>query len=211
MKAAVDTGLAGSARTALASKDVAGVSVHSDWASLTLRGRSSSRAPALAAVRAMPHAGAVHTVTYVCAGGAPCSSVPAASVPPAAPSSPSPAGIEARIRGVLGTGGVTFATGSTSLTPRSAAALSRVASMLAREPGLRVRIAGYTDDSGPAAVNQALSLARASATRDYLAAHGVSASRLAAAGYGAEDPVATNATAAGRAANRRIEFTVQGS
>lgn len=227
MKASVDRGLTGAARTALASRDVTGVAVHSDWASLTLKGHAASRTPALAAVHTMTHAGAVNTVTYICTDGASCSGapahrepphrVPASAAPSASPStapssSPSaPGDLEARIRRALGKDGVTFATGSISLTPQAEVVLDHVASMLAQSPGLRVRVAGYTDNSGSASVNRALSLARANATRDYLAARGVSASRMKTAGFGSEHPIAANSTAAGRAANRRIEFTVQGS
>ena len=82
--------------------------------------------------------------------------------------------------------------------------------MLAKAPDLRVRIAGYTDNQGRASSNLALSRVRAQATRAYLAARGVAGARMTVAGYGAAHPVATNATAAGRAANRRIEFTVLG-
>ena len=252
MKDAVDTGLAGSARAALASKDVAGVTVNSDWARLTLRGSAPARTPALAAVRAMAHGDAVSAVRYVCVGAAPCSPAASASPATASPSaissspsqppsaspstSPSPApsvsppsasvsagppsagtpgtgtpGREATIRAALGKEGLTFAAGAAELTPRAKRVLRHMAVMLSQAPGLKVSIAGFTDSSGSASLNQALSLARANATRDYLEAHGVAAGRMNAAGYGEERPIATNATAAGRAANRRIDFTVQGS
>nr|HPK66330.1 OmpA family protein [Thermoanaerobaculia bacterium] len=54
--------------------------------------------------------------------------------------------------------------------------------------------------------NQKLSEARAAAVRDYLTAHGVAASRLTSAGFGASQPVADNATELGRARNRRVEI-----
>lgn len=218
MKHSVDTGLARNARSALASRGLPGITVRADWASLTLRGHASARTPALAAVHRMRDRGAVNTVTYVCTAS--CSGprgrrVPAAS--PSRPSRPAPAAqaapdrIEAGIRQALGNDGVTFAAGSARLSPRARTALCRVAATLASAPGLTVTIAGYTDNSGSASFNRALSLARASAARDYLAAHGVPAARLKTAGFGAGRPVADNSTAAGRAANRRIEFTVQGS
>lgn len=230
MKHSVDTGLARNARSALASRGLSGITVRADWASLTLRGHASARTPALAAVHRMRDRGAVNTVTYVCTAS--CSGprgrrVPAAAASPSRPSPsrpspsrpsrPAPAAqaapdrIEARIRQALGNDGVTFAAGSARLSPRARTALRRVAATLASAPGLTVTIAGYTDSSGDAWFNRALSLARASAARDYLAAHGVPAARLKTAGFGAGRPVADNSTAAGRAANRRIEFTVQGS
>lgn len=221
MKQSVDTGLTGDARTALASRGVAGVTVRSEWASLTLKGDASARTPALAAVRRMKNRDAVNTVTYICTDGTACAPSPSPTRPspsasaPAAASAASAASaphrVEERIRQAFGRDGVTFATGSTTLTPRAETALRRVAGMLASAPGLRVTISGYTDNSGSASLNRALSLARANATRDYLTAHGVSAGRLKTAGFGAEHPIAANSTAAGRAANRRIEFTVQGS
>lgn len=223
MKHSVDTGLARNARSALASRGLSGITVRADWASLTLRGHASARTPALAAVHRMRDRGAVNTVTYVCTAS--CSGPRGRRVPAASPSRPSPSRpsrpapaaqaapdrIEARIRQALGNDGVTFAAGSARLSPRARTALGRVAATLASAPGLTVTIAGYTDNSGGASFNRALSLARASAARDYLAAHGVPAARLKTAGFGAGRPVADNSTAAGRAANRRIEFTVQGS
>lgn len=118
--------------------------------------------------------------------------------------------VEAQIKEALGSQGVTFAPNSANLTPHAQSVLNRIAQILGKAPGSKVGIAGYTDNQGSASHNLALSQNRAKATRSYLAAHGVAANRMTAAGHGAADPVATNATAAGRAHNRRIEFTVQG-
>lgn len=118
--------------------------------------------------------------------------------------------VEAQIKQALGSQGVTFAPNSTTLTAHARAVLDRIAQILGKSPNSKVAIAGYTDNQGSASHNLALSQNRAKATLSYLAAHGVAASRMTAAGHGAADPVATNATAAGRAHNRRIEFTVQG-
>ena len=71
-------------------------------------------------------------------------------------------------------------------------------------------VIGYTDSSGTVAVNVPLSVARARSAEHYLEAHGVAVNRMTTAGVGATRPVATNATAKGRAANRRVELTVQG-
>jgi outer membrane protein OmpA-like peptidoglycan-associated protein len=102
--------------------------------------------------------------------------------------------------------GVSFETGKARLLPQSIQVLDEVAAALIANPQWRVEVAGYTDNTGSAAVNRRLSLARASAVRAYLVQRGVPASRLVARGYGPADPVASNATAAGRARNRRVEL-----
>lgn len=206
MKDAVDAGLAGSARSALAANDVTGVRVKADWASLTLKGHASARRPALAAVRGMAHGAAVHTVTYVGTGTAPPAKTRKPANVPAPENTPAPENAAA-----LGKDRVTFPDASAGLTPRAKAVLGRAAALLDRAPGLTVTVTGYTDSQGGAPANRALSLARARAVRRYLAARGVAGGRMKAAGLGETSPAATNATAAGRAANRRVEFTVQGS
>jgi len=70
-------------------------------------------------------------------------------------------------------------------------------------------IEGHTDSTGGPAVNQPLSEARAQAVKRYLESKGVSPSRLEARGFGAEHPLDTNDTEAGRARNRRVEFKVK--
>jgi outer membrane protein OmpA-like peptidoglycan-associated protein len=118
---------------------------------------------------------------------------------------------QAQIRRALGRPGITFAGGSAALTAPSAAILTRVAAILAEAPHTSTLIAGYTDNRGSGPRNLVLSRARAAAVRAFLASHGIAASRLTTAGYGESHPVASNATAAGRLANRRVVFTVQGS
>jgi outer membrane protein OmpA-like peptidoglycan-associated protein len=102
--------------------------------------------------------------------------------------------------------GVNFQTGRSALTPESFRVLDQVAGSLVANPEIRIEIAGYTDNTGSAAVNTRLSNARAFAVRAYLARHGVAPSRMLARGYGPASPVATNTTAAGRAQNRRVEL-----
>lgn len=215
MKATVDAGLASDARTALASGRLTGITVSSSWASLTLTGPPSARTDALDAVRRMPHADAARTVTYVSSGatvpanaGASSGTAPASA--PAPGSTPGASGPRARIDAITGGAGITFGFGSAALTPRDAALLSQVAAVLAKNPSVKVTVTGYTDSSGTAAVNVPMSLARARSAEHYLAAHGVAADRVTAVGLGATRPAATNATAEGRAANRRVELTVQG-
>ena len=76
--------------------------------------------------------------------------------------------------------------------------------------GLRFMVEGHTDNTGTVAANSELSLRRAIAVRDYLINQGVAASSTDVAGLGSSRPVADNATADGRARNRRVEIVVAG-
>lgn len=111
------------------------------------------------------------------------------------------------IKLVLGNS-VLFKTGSYSLSAEADAALAKVAYNLGQFPDTDVTIVGYTDNTGTEAINQKLSLERADAVMDYLINAGVPASRLKAEGDGWNDPVASNATAEGRAQNRRVEIYI---
>ena len=102
--------------------------------------------------------------------------------------------------------GVNFETGKSALKPESYTILDIVAGSLIGNPDIRIEIAGYTDNTGTAAVNNRLSQARAEAVRAYLVSKGVHLERMIARGYGPANPVATNTTAAGRAQNRRVEL-----
>ena len=102
--------------------------------------------------------------------------------------------------------GVTFESGSASLTPDSYQVLDEVARSLMAYPEVRVEIQGYTDSVGKASANLALSQKRAESVRQYLVNAGIDPGRLTAKGYGEEGPVASNSTPSGRAQNRRIEF-----
>ena len=102
--------------------------------------------------------------------------------------------------------GVNFRTDSAELTPESTAILDRVGATLVNHPELRVEVAGHTDADGDDAYNKDLSQRRAETVASYLSGLGVAADRMSAMGYGEEQPVADNATAAGRALNRRVEL-----
>jgi outer membrane protein OmpA-like peptidoglycan-associated protein/opacity protein-like surface antigen len=102
--------------------------------------------------------------------------------------------------------GVTFEPGRSKLRPDSYTILDLVATSLSNNPDISVEIAGYTDNTGSQATNVRLSQARADAVRAYLASKGVSPARMVAKGYGPDSPIATNATADGRAQNRRVEL-----
>jgi outer membrane protein OmpA-like peptidoglycan-associated protein len=112
----------------------------------------------------------------------------------------------AREREALVLQGVNFETGSARLLPTSHAVLDQVAASLLAHPEVRIEIAGYTDNTGATRTNTRLSAERARTVQDYLQQRGVAAERMRAAGYGPADPVASNATAAGRARNRRVEL-----
>jgi outer membrane protein OmpA-like peptidoglycan-associated protein len=70
---------------------------------------------------------------------------------------------------------------------------------------MKVRVVGHTDSTGSDAVNNSLSVRRAEAVRDYIATKGVSPARVTTEGHGSHQPVADNASASGRAQNRRVE------
>lgn len=104
---------------------------------------------------------------------------------------------------------IRFASGSATLTADNADLITQAAMALRAAPaGTRVEVGGHSDDSGDPAANQALSRARAEAVVSALVAQAVPADRLLAKGYGASQPIADNATEAGRARNRRMTFTV---
>jgi outer membrane protein OmpA-like peptidoglycan-associated protein len=84
--------------------------------------------------------------------------------------------------------------------------LDQFANGLSNQPNTEVRIVGHTDNVGSNAINDPLSLQRAQAARDYLTARGVNPSHISIEGRGEHEPIADNATDAGRARNRRVEI-----
>lgn len=102
-----------------------------------------------------------------------------------------------------------FDTGAAALGPGPFASLGALAEWLRDHPGSRVALVGHTDTEGALPANIDLSRRRALAVRDRLiGAHGIAADRLLADGVGYLAPVASNATAAGRERNRRVEAVV---
>jgi outer membrane protein OmpA-like peptidoglycan-associated protein len=105
-------------------------------------------------------------------------------------------------------GGVLFETGKADLLPGAQDQLARVATYLKNSPR-PVVIEGYTDSRGSSKKNQALSEQRAQAVSDFLTAQGVPADRIRSVGKGASSPIASNASANGRAQNRRVEIVLE--
>lgn len=106
--------------------------------------------------------------------------------------------------------GILFDFDQATLKPQSEPVLRELAAALQADAALKVDIEGHTDSAGEDAYNRALSARRAAAVVDWLAAHGVAAARLNPVGKGEDDPVADNATADGRALNRRVEVRRRG-
>jgi outer membrane protein OmpA-like peptidoglycan-associated protein len=105
---------------------------------------------------------------------------------------------------------VLFDTGKYSLKPGAREKLAKVAGILLAYPGLDIAVGGYTDNVGGDAMNQKLSENRAGSVRDYLVQQGVATNSVTARGFGNSLAVATNANAAGRQQNRRVELVVSG-
>lgn len=101
---------------------------------------------------------------------------------------------------------VQFETGEANLLLQSYATLDEVAALMRKYPDYSLSISGHTDSAGDDDTNQALSERRAHACYFYLLRVGIPISRMTYTGYGETQPVASNATAAGRAQNRRVEF-----
>ena len=100
---------------------------------------------------------------------------------------------------------VNFATNSATLTDSSKTQLDDLAHIMRAFPKVEIKIDGHTDNVGNAADNLKLSEARAASVKAYLATHGIDIKRVSTAGFGSTKPVADNATADGKAKNRRIE------
>ncbi|MDN7638825.1 OmpA family protein [Burkholderia cepacia] len=137
-------------------------------------------------------------LTFAC-GAAP---VVAAVASPAAPPAPQPA----TERTITVTGDSNFDFNQAALTPGGRDRLNKLVSDAAGVTFTTVMVSGYTDGVGSVAYNQDLSERRARAVANYLKVQGLKAGQFVARGYGKSDPVASNATADGRARNRRVEI-----
>jgi peptidoglycan-associated lipoprotein len=96
------------------------------------------------------------------------------------------------------------------IRPDAAAILDAQAAWLRRYPSVQVRIEGNTDELGTREYNIALGARRASAVREYLSTHGVSAARMATVSYGKENPVDTGTSEEAHARNRNAHTAIVG-
>ncbi len=104
---------------------------------------------------------------------------------------------------------ISFDFNSYAIKPELRAVLDPFASTLRSDPQTLLLIVGHTDSTGSDAVNNPLSVERADSVRDYLVARGVTLKQVETAGRGEREPVADNATDAGRARNRRVEILLR--
>jgi Outer membrane protein and related peptidoglycan-associated (lipo)proteins len=108
---------------------------------------------------------------------------------------------------------INFDTGKATFTSEGVRTMSELKDSLAIT-GLFIQVDGYTDNTGGEGINQALSDARATAVKEWLQRHAprnFPDTRFKIAGHGSQNPLATNDTAAGKAANRRVEITLLGT
>ena len=105
---------------------------------------------------------------------------------------------------------VLFDVNKYSLKPEAREKLAKVSGIILSHPGLKIAVEGYTDSTGSDEYNMKLSDYRANSVRDYFIAEGIAPGNISAQGFGKTNPVADNATAAGRKMNRRVELVVSG-
>ncbi|MET4895780.1 OmpA family protein [Sphingomonadaceae bacterium jetA1] len=104
--------------------------------------------------------------------------------------------------------GITFAYDSSTVQPQFRQTLDQVSDVLSQYKQTYIDVYGHTDSTGSDSYNQALSERRAVAVADYLTSRGVQAARIGTRGFGKTQPIASNDTDAGRAANRRVEIKI---
>lgn len=103
-----------------------------------------------------------------------------------------------------------FETGKATLKPASFRSLSALVDFLKEYPNVMVEIGGHTDNVGAVAINQRISEQRAKAVAEFVLSMGIDPARITSKGYNFEKPKESNKTEKGRAANRRVEFTIVG-
>jgi OOP family OmpA-OmpF porin len=119
-----------------------------------------------------------------------------------------PAACRDQLQTVLQAGRIEFDANNPVITTDSLGTLDRVSATMLRCPDAAIEVGVHSDNDGTPSALHDRTQARADALMDYLVRAGVRRERLTAVGYGATKPIADNATAAGQAANRRVEFTV---
>ena len=105
-------------------------------------------------------------------------------------------------------GNITFDTNEAFIKSSFQPVVTSIAKVLTEYDKTLVYVNGYTDNTGSDAINNPLSQKRANAVADFLKVKGVAANRLKATGLGSSNPIASNATAAGREQNRRVEIVL---
>ena len=104
--------------------------------------------------------------------------------------------------------GITFGYDRADVQPQFQPTLNEVSSVLAQYPKTYIDIYGHTDSDGSDAYNQTLSERRAQSVATYLVGRGVQSARIGTRGFGEPQPIASNATEEGKAANRRVEIKI---
>jgi outer membrane protein OmpA-like peptidoglycan-associated protein len=133
---------------------------------------------------------------------------PAKPAPAKVAPAPKPVAVPPAPKKIIILRGVNFAFNSAKLTPQSQAFLDEHVGVLKKERNITVQIGGHTDDTGPEDYNKGLSERRAKSVMEYLISRGIPSENLRTVGYGESNPIASNITREGRAANRRVEFRI---
>ena len=105
-------------------------------------------------------------------------------------------------------GNISFGTNDATIQSGFKPVLNSVAKVIKEYNKTMVQVNGYTDSTGSNATNMALSERRANAVSNYLRLQGVNGNRIITEGFGPANPIASNATAAGREQNRRVEIVL---
>jgi len=112
------------------------------------------------------------------------------------------------IKVILNESTINFDFNSSNLTPTANTNLDKLIPVFKSNPDTDINISGYTDSKGSDSYNLSLSEKRANSVISYFTTNGLDRNRFIAKGMGKADPIATNDTDAGRAQNRRVEFTI---
>ncbi|OTG81097.1 OmpA family protein [Acinetobacter sp. ANC 4648] len=110
--------------------------------------------------------------------------------------------------GLIMPGNITFDTNQSNIKSNFYSTLNKVAQTLTEDNKSAILVTGYTDSTGNDSINIPLSQARAQSVANYLTSQGVPRSRINAQGHGSANPIASNATPAGREQNRRVEISI---
>ena len=141
---------------------------------------------------------------------------PAANVVEVAPVEPAPAPVQPAPQQLVEDLNmelrVFFDTNKSNIKDQYKPEIAKVAEKLSEYPNATARIEGHTDNTGPRALNERLSLARANSVKSALVSeYNVDAARLSTQGFAWDQPIADNKTKEGRAMNRRVFATISGS